>query len=96
MSWDSAENRDDEDEYYDDEDEDNDDPDNDWEDQEGHAMETYDPIFELPVLKEVPLKEFSLTPSFEERYKLKKALPIIFDVLNLDVSGEENGTKKVR
>ena len=45
---------------------------------------------------EVPLKEFSLTPSFGERYKLKKALPIIFDVLNLDVSGEENGTKKVR
>jgi hypothetical protein len=61
-----------------------------------HSPEAFDPILDLPPLKEVPLKGVSLTPSFGERHKLKKTLPILFDIVNLDVSGENNGTKKVR
>jgi hypothetical protein len=99
MAWDSAGNRDDEDEYYDDEwEEENEDEYDEEEflDDNPHSPEAFDPILDLPPLKEVPLKGVSLTPSFGERHKLKKTLPILFDIVNLDVSGENNGTKKVR
>ena len=61
-----------------------------------HSQEAFDPIIDLPPLEEVPLKGVSLTSSFGERYKLKKTLPILFDIINLDISGENNGAKKVR
>jgi len=98
MAWDSAGNRDDDDEYYDDEWEEleEDEYEEDEYDENPHSYETYDPILELPPLKEVPLKEISLTPPFGGRHKLKKIFPIMFDIVNLDVSGEKNGTKEVR
>ena len=95
MAWDDAgEDEHDDDMWDEDEEEDEEEFDDEGE-AVLHSQEFFDPIFDLPLLKD-PLPEKGRLPSSVEKYKLKKTLPIIFDVVNLDVSGKENGTKKVR